>query len=44
MKFQAAVLGRERWPFRPRFLNAVFPEHALTFGDDRLDRFGGEGF
>jgi hypothetical protein len=44
MQFQVLVPGRERRPLRPRFLNAVFPKHALTFGNDRLDRLGGEGF
>jgi hypothetical protein len=44
MKFKALVPGHERRPFRLCLPNAVFPEHKLTFANDRLDRVGGKGF
>ena len=33
----------QRRPFGLGLLHPVFAEHALSGGDDRLDRFGAEG-
>src|SRR6202023_186194 len=47
MQFEAArrpVTGDERRPFGLGLLDAIFAEHALAGGDDRLDRLGADGF
>jgi len=43
--FMPRCLARDqRRPFGLGLLDAVLPEHALTGGDDRLDRIGTESF
>ena len=44
VQFEAGMPGQQRRPFGLCLLHAVFAEHALAGGDDRLDRLGAERF